>query len=185
MLNISPNKLNEKVDLSRYTAAQKVFHKRHYKHFNRFLLSFAIIGIVVLFLPWTQNISGEGYLTTLDPDQRPQTIQSPIPGRIEKWYVREGDYVKKGDTILFMSEVKNEYFDPKLIERTGQQIQAKNMAVSSYQEKMRALHTGVLHPVALQVTLERLAALKLGQVAHHRNKDFLGDVCDYVVLTYS
>ena len=143
MLNISPNKLNEKVDLSRYTAAQKVFHKRHYKHFNRFLLSFAIIGIVVLFLPWTQNISGEGYLTTLDPDQRPQTIQSPIPGRIEKWYVREGDYVKKGDTILFMSEVKNEYFDPKLIERTGQQIQAKNMAVSSYQEKMRALQTQI------------------------------------------
>lgn len=160
MLNISPNKLNEKVDLSRYTAAQKVFHKRHYKHFNRFLLSFAIIGIVVLFLPWTQNISGEGYLTTLDPEQRPQTIQSPIPGRIEKWYVREGDFVKKGDTILFMSEVKNEYFDPKLIERTGQQIQAKNMAVSSYQEKMRALKTQIQ-------ALEQERKLKLEQA---RNK---------------
>ena len=160
MLNISPNKLNEKVDLSRYTAAQKVFHKRHYKHFNRFLLSFAIIGFVVLFLPWTQNISGEGYLTTLDPEQRPQTIQSPIPGRIEKWYVREGDFVEKGDTILFMSEVKNEYFDPKLIERTGQQIQAKNMAVSSYQEKMRALKTQIQ-------ALEQERKLKLEQA---RNK---------------
>ncbi len=160
MLNISPNKLNEKVDLSRFTAAQKVFHKRHYKHFNRFLMSFAIIGIIVLFLPWTQNITGEGYLTTLNPDQRPQTIQSPIPGRIEKWYVREGDYVQKGDTILFMSEVKNEYFDPRLIERTGQQIQAKNMAVSSYMEKIRALRTQI-------DALEQERKLKLEQA---RNK---------------
>ena len=160
MLNISPNKLNEKVDLSRFTAAQKVFHKRHYKHFNRFLLAFAIIGIIVLFLPWTQNITGEGYLTTLNPDQRPQTIQSPIPGRIEKWYVREGDYVAAGDTILFMSEVKNEYFDPKLIERTGQQIQAKNMSVSSYQEKIRALQTQI-------DALRRERGLKLKQA---RNK---------------
>ena len=143
MLNISPNKLNEKVDLSAYMAAQKVFHKRHYKHFNRFLMAFAIIGLIVLFLPWTQNISGKGFLTTLNPDQRPQTIQSPIPGRIEKWYVREGDYVKAGDTILFMSEVKNEYFDPMLIERTGMQIRSKSMSVTSYEEKVRALGTQI------------------------------------------
>lgn len=143
MLNISPNKLNEKIDISRFKAAQKVFHKRHYKQFNRFLLAFSIIGLIVLFLPWTQNITGKGYLTTLTPDQRPQTIQSPIPGRIEKWYVREGDYVNKGDTILFISEVKNEYFDPKLVERTGQQIKAKEMSVTSYQGKVKALNNQI------------------------------------------
>ncbi len=93
MLNISPTKLNEKVDLSRFDAVQKVFHRRHYKYFNRFLLAFAIITLIVLFLPWTQNITSSGFLTTLNPDQRPQTIQSPIPGRLEKWYVREGDFV--------------------------------------------------------------------------------------------
>ena len=160
MLNISPIKLNETVDVSRFTAAQKVFHRRHYKHFNRFLLAFAIIGLIVLFLPWTQNISGEGFLTTLNPDERPQTIQSPIPGRIEKWFVREGDFVKAGDTILFMSEVKNEYFDPLLIERTGKQIQAKNMSVTSYQEKGRALQTQI-------AALQNEQQLKLRQA---RNK---------------
>ncbi len=141
MLNISSNnKLNEKVDLTGYKAGKKVFHKRHYKQFNRFLASFSIIVLLMMFLPWTQNISGRGYLTTLTPDQRPQTIQSPIPGRIEKWYVREGDYVEKGDTILFISEIKSEYFDPDLVERTGQQIKAKTMSVSSYQEKVKALN---------------------------------------------
>lgn len=143
MLNISPNKLNEKVDLSEFKAAQKVFHKKHYKQFNRFLMAFAIFGFIVLFLPWTQNITGKGYLTTLTPDQRPQTIQSPIPGRIEKWYVREGDYVEKGDTILFISEIKNEYFDPNLVQRTGQQIKAKEMSVTSYQGKVKALNNQI------------------------------------------
>ncbi|WP_103864770.1 HlyD family secretion protein [Aquimarina sp. I32.4] len=139
MLNISHNTLNKKVDLSNYNAMKKVLHKRHYKYFNRFLKIFAILVVVVLFLPWTQNVSGNGFLTTLKPDQRPQTIQSPIPGRIEKWYVKEGDFVNKGDTILFISEVKNEYFDPNLIERTGKQIRAKSMAVSSYEGKVKAI----------------------------------------------
>ncbi|WP_108802911.1 HlyD family secretion protein [Aquimarina sp. Aq107] len=139
MLNISNNKLNKTVDLLGYKASEKVFDKTHYKYFNRFLLGFTIFTFIVLFFPWTQNISGEGFVTTLTPDQRPQTIQSPIPGRIEQWYVKEGDYVKKGDTILRISEIKNEYFDPNLVARTGQQIKAKSMAVTSYEEKVKAL----------------------------------------------
>lgn len=143
MLNISKTVLNRKVDLSNYRAVQRVSHRRHYKHFNRFLISFAIIFVIILFLPWTQNVSGKGFLTTLTPDQRPQSIQSQIPGRIEKWYVREGDFVEKGDTILFISEVKNEYFDPNLVSRTGQQIKVKEMSVTSYQEKVRALNNQI------------------------------------------
>ena len=64
--------------------------------------------IALLFLPWTQNIKANGNITTLYQDQRPQDIQSPIPGRIVKWYVKEGDYVHKGDTILKLSEIKED-----------------------------------------------------------------------------
>ncbi|RZT00024.1 HlyD family secretion protein [Aquimarina brevivitae] len=143
MLNIGSSKLNKTVDLSGYTAYKKVMHKGDHKKFSRFLGAFAIMSIIILFLPWTQNISGSGYVTTLTPDQRPQTIQSPIPGKIEKWYVREGDFVTKGDTILFISEIKNEYFDPKLVERTGQQIQSKNFALNSYKGKVNALNAQI------------------------------------------
>ena len=139
MLNISHDKLNEKVDISGYKASKKVLNKKHYTYFNRFLKVFTVILIVILFLPWTQTISGIGYVTTLTPAQRPQTIQSPIPGRVEKWYVREGDFVKKGDTILFITEIKNEYFDPNLIERTDQQVRAKISSVASYKNKVNAL----------------------------------------------
>lgn len=143
MLNISNNVLNKKVDLSVYKSTERVFHKRHYKYFNRFLIGSALFACFVLFLPWTQNVRGKGSLTTLRPDQRPQTIQSPIPGRIEKWFVQEGDYVNKGDTILFISEVKNEYFDPRLVERTGDQIKAKEMSVVSYEGKVQALNNQI------------------------------------------
>lgn len=51
--------------------------------------------LVVMFLPWTQNINTSGKVTTLYQDQRPQELNSIIPGRIVKWWVKEGDFVKK------------------------------------------------------------------------------------------
>ncbi|MGH1385903.1 HlyD family secretion protein [Kordia sp.] len=143
MLNISNNQLNKKVKLTEYASGKRVFNKKYYKQLNRFLFVFAVIVIIILFLPWTQNISGQGQVTTLRPDQRPQTIQSQIPGRIEQWYVREGDSIHKGDTILKISEVKSEYFDNKLVERTGDQIKAKSSSVTAYKGKISALERQV------------------------------------------
>lgn len=139
MLNISNSPLYKKVDLERFTSGEKLFNKRYYKYLNKFLTGFAITLLIILFLPWTQNITGKGLVTTLTPDQRPQTIQSQIPGRIEQWYKKEGDFVKRGDTILRISEVKSEYFDDSLVVRTKQQIDAKTLAVDSYRGKVDAL----------------------------------------------
>ncbi|WP_295182116.1 HlyD family efflux transporter periplasmic adaptor subunit [uncultured Christiangramia sp.] len=141
MLNITRNPLNEHVDLRQFKAGKKVLHTRHFKYFNRLLKFSAIFGVIVLFLPWTQTISGNGSVTTLSPEQRPQTIQSVIPGKIEKWFVNEGDYVEKGDTILHITEVKNEYFDPSLVERTGDQVASKSNSLKSYDQKISALGT--------------------------------------------
>ncbi len=140
MLNISHNQLNKSVDLTQSKSGKRVFHGRYYKYFNRFLGVFTIVGFIILFLPWTQNITGRGKVTTLTPDQRPQTIQSPIPGRIEQWFVREGNFVAKGDTIMKISEIKSDYFDPNLVERTEQQRYAKAQSVESYSEKVKALN---------------------------------------------
>jgi adhesin transport system membrane fusion protein len=139
MLNISNNQLHKTVDLTKFKSGKKIFTREYYKAFNKFLLAAAIIGFITLFLPWTQNITGQGQVTTLTPNQRPQTIQSQIPGRIEEWFITEGDFVKKGDTILRISEVKSDYFDNRLIERTNDQINAKSSSVNAYQGKVTAL----------------------------------------------
>lgn len=139
MLNISKNPLYNEIQIDHYTSLQKVSDQQYYRQLNKFLLAFGLILLVILFLPWTQNITGYGNVTTLMPGQRPQNIQSQIPGRVEQWFIREGDYVKAGDTILRISEVKSDYFDSKLRERTNLQLQAKNESSKAYLNKIEAL----------------------------------------------
>jgi len=107
--------------------------------FTRWLLLALVCLIIFLFLPWTQNIQTNGAVTTLKPEQRPQYIPSAIAGRIEKWYVQEGQLVRKGDTIVHISEIKAEYFDPLLVERTEQQVGAKEGSIRAYSDKALAL----------------------------------------------
>ncbi len=139
MLNISNKNSIPVSNLEKHSAVQQLSNSKHYKILNKILVIFSVICVIVIFLPWTQNISGSGAVTTLKPNQRPQTIQSLISGRIEKWYVNEGDYVEKGDTILFISEIKEDYLDPNLVANTKNQRDAKADAVSSYEGKVGAL----------------------------------------------
>lgn len=108
------------------------------KHLIRFIGIFVLVCLSVLLLPWTQTVDGEGKVTPLRPEQRPQSVQSVIAGRVEAWYVKEGQLVKKGDTLLFISETKDAYFDPELLTRTQEQISAKEMAADAYRDKVKA-----------------------------------------------
>ncbi|MGV3459755.1 MAG: HlyD family secretion protein [Flavobacterium sp.] len=141
MLNISNNKKARLEAVAHYSTIRQLAERPHYKVLNRIIAGLCLLGILFLFLPWTQNISGTGAVTTLKPNQRPQTIHTAIPGRIERWYVNEGDFVKKGDTILFISEVKEDYFDPNLVGNTKQQVDAKRNALKSYDGKVDALES--------------------------------------------
>ena len=138
MLNISnKNSLDESVE--QYSTYKTLNQRPLYHILNRIILGVSLLSVIILFLPWTQNISGSGAVTTLKPDQRPQTIHTAIGGRIEKWYVQEGDLVKKGDTILFISEIKDDYLDPNLISTTEGQLRAKEMSGKSYGGKVQSL----------------------------------------------
>lgn len=117
----------------------------------KFLLSVLLLFILVLFLPWQQNIRGVGQITALNPANRPQTVETIIAGRIQKWFVREGDLVKKGDTIASITEVKEKYFDPQLLMRLRQQIVAKERSLNSKNEKADALQRQI---TALKETMK-------------------------------
>jgi len=143
MLNLSKNNPISIKNLLQYSTVNELSNRPHYKILNRIIIVFSIIALIVLFLPWTQNISGSGAVTTLKPNQRPQTVQSLISGRIEKWYVKEGDFVKKGDTILFISEIKEDYLDPNLVSITKNQMDAKKMSAQSYSGKVTTLSSQI------------------------------------------
>ncbi len=166
MLNISKYRLNKEEDLSKFDSMKFVNFKNRYITFNKIMTAIGIVFLVFMFLPWTQNVRGSGFVTTLDPSQRPQSIQSAIPGRIEKWYVGEGDEVKKGDTIVFISEIKSEYLNPQLLERTQAQITSKNFSQSSYTEKVQQLTNQIIalrkeRKLKLEQTKNKLEQAKL------------------------
>ncbi|MEM6830884.1 MAG: HlyD family efflux transporter periplasmic adaptor subunit [Bacteroidota bacterium] len=107
------------------------------------LMIITFLFIVMLFLPWQQNIRGQGTVTTLNPQNRPQSVQSAIAGRITQWNVVEGDYVNRGDTILTISEIKDKYFDPNLVQRLMEQLEAKTNSMNAKQGKVAALQNQI------------------------------------------
>lgn len=175
MLNISKYNLTNSEEFDRFQSTQDVKNKTRYLTFNKVMFALGIVLLVFMFLPWTQNVRGNGNVTTLDPSQRPQSIQSAIPGRIENWYVDEGDVVKKGDTIVFISEIKSEYFDPLLLDRTQNQITSQNFSRNSYSEKAKALARQL-------VALENERGLKLEQVQNKLQQARLQVISDSIDL---
>jgi multidrug resistance efflux pump len=124
---------------SRFKSFEKVMNldsgNRGKKRLSIFLL---VIFMLMLSLPWTQNIQSEGNVSTLNPQQRPQQINSVIAGRIAHWNVKDGDIVRKGDTLVRITEIKEEYLDPSQIIRVDEQISAKDAAINFYNNKADA-----------------------------------------------
>jgi len=113
----------------------KIYHIHKKSKVKRWFLFIFLAAIITLFLPWTQNIKVKGNVSALYQYQRPQQLNSPIPGRIIKWNVKNGDYVSKGDTLLQLSEIKEDYMDPLLVKRTEEQVQAKKGVRNFYEAK--------------------------------------------------
>lgn len=133
MIFLEKNIQSEK--LLKFDSFKKVLHDSSKQSLRRLFLICLIILLGVLFLPWTQNIQSKGLIAAISPDQRPQQINTVIPGRILKWYIQDGQQVNKGDTLLLLGEVKEDYLDESLLGRMADQIQAKEKAVDFYQQK--------------------------------------------------
>jgi len=165
MLNLSPQN-KSRLNATSLNSMNRVENKQSSQRLIKVVWALVVILLLVLILPWTQNIRGNGKVVTLRPEQRPQMIQSIIAGRIEKWYVKDGDQVKKGDTILFLSEIKESYLDPDLVGRTNKQLKNKELSVASYGGKISALDNRI-------DALIETGKLKLQQAKIKLNQSYL------------
>lgn len=153
-----------------------IYHNNRDSSVKRWFFIILCLCLIVLILPWTQNIKVRGNVSTLYQDQRPQQLNSPIPGRILKWYVKNGDHVKKGDTLLQLAEVKEDYMDPLLVERTQQQVKAKMGVRDYYQAKVGTTNSQL---TALNAGRElKLSQLKV-KIGQLKNK-LAGEEAEYV-----
>ncbi len=165
MLNISAKSINKYIDKSKYSIFEKLESRSVSNYLLKLLTIVLIIGICALFLPWTQNIRSVGYVSTLNPYERPQAIQSLIDGRISEWRVIEGNKVSIGDTILIISESKEAYLDPNLIGQTEGQIDAKKSSSNAYQEKANVLDSQYQATIKNKSLAEKQNQIKLEQVS--------------------
>lgn len=91
-----------------------------------FLLLFLLVSLIIVLvgIPWVQTVNGDGQVTALIPNQRPQTVQAQIKGRLEKWYITEGQFVQAGDTIAILEDIDSKFLDFNLIENQSKQLEA-------------------------------------------------------------
>lgn len=82
-----------------------------------------LIAVLLFAVPWVQTAPGTGAVVALDPEDRVQDVTALVPGRVERWFVTDGQLVKAGDPIAKI--VDN---DPNLLARLGAeraQVQAE------------------------------------------------------------
>lgn len=105
--------------------------------------SIVVLPLLMLFLPWLQNIQGTGTITAFQPTDRIQTINAPIDGLVSKWHIAEGAVVKTGDLLLEIRDV-----DPNFSKRLQEQLdnnrakqQAKQDELASYELQVQNYQT--------------------------------------------
>jgi multidrug efflux pump subunit AcrA (membrane-fusion protein) len=73
---------------------------------------FVLLAMALGFVPWQQTAYGEGEVVAYSPTDRPQSIEAPVGGRIEEWFVLEGTSVREGDPVARIVDI-----DPELLTR--------------------------------------------------------------------
>lgn len=156
MLKISSRSVEKMMPQDRLYSLRSLNTPMAGKILAQWLMGIGLIFLIVLFLPWQQNIRGTGKVTALNPANRPQTVETIIAGRIQDWKIREGQYVNAGDTIAVVSEVKEKYFDPQLLIRLREVIASKENSLQSKEDKAEALRKQI-------TALERAMQIKVEQ----------------------
>jgi len=137
-------------------ASRLLYESQSYAAIPRWILGVFAAIIIAVFLPWQQNVQGDGVVSALSPSERPQSLPSRIDGRIERWFVSEGQFVARGTPIVQISEIKDEYLDPEIVERTSEQLGSKRASNEDKRRKASALDDQI-------TALSQVAELKLEQ----------------------
>lgn len=95
-------------------------------------MGIAITTAILFLAPWVQTAHGQGQVVALDPADRAQEVTALVPGRVESWFVIDGQHVECGDPIARIVDL-----DPNLLSRLAAeraQIEAEIAAVRQSQE---------------------------------------------------
>ncbi len=105
------------------------------------MLFFMLVSVVaMLTLPWQQSAKGTGRVTAYVPQERQQTVMSPVKGIVEEVAdgLREGSQVKRGDVILELKPAAE-----NMVEQVDAQLEDLNEKLRTAQAKAMAYEMNV------------------------------------------
>ena len=97
------------------------------------LIVLAVVSLVIglICVPWVQNVQGTGRVIAYSPNERQQSLTSPVDGVIHQWYVLEGSRVKKGESIVDISDI-----DPNILGRLEREREATQTKLDAAQKAL-------------------------------------------------
>ena len=93
------------------------------------LITLVVFGIT----PWQQFALGQGKVIAFSPTDRQHPVNTPISGRIKKWYVNEGMHVEPGDPIVDINDN-----DPDLSARLELEKKAILLKIAAAKQAIKA-----------------------------------------------
>lgn len=90
------------------------------KIFSRLMIIFFLfMAIFFIAIPWQQTANGTGKVMAYLPQDRVQNIHATVTGRIKKWFVKEGSFVKAGEPIMEIIDIDPNYLARLTVENNA------------------------------------------------------------------
>jgi multidrug efflux pump subunit AcrA (membrane-fusion protein) len=105
------------------------------------LLLLLLITLSLIYVPWQQSVTGKGQIFIFNPQDRPQSIEAQIAGRLKKWNAVEGQAIKAGEVIAEITEIDPKYLDPDQVMRQRGQRTALVASREAAQARLAALES--------------------------------------------
>lgn len=139
-------------DLSAFATLNGLKVPRTTRTLGRMIAITIPLLLVLLFaVKWVQTAPGRGNVIALNPEDRVQQVTALVPGRVEKWFVVDGQLVKQGDPIARI--IDN---DPDLLTRLAAEREQVVAQIDAAQQAMATARLDVTR--SSQLYAEGLAA---------------------------
>lgn len=88
--------------------------------------------LILLYVPWVQTSAGTGRVMAPNPADRVQAVTALVQGRVEQWYVEDGQRVRASDPIARL--VDN---DPFLLQRLAAEREQIETEIAAAEQAVR------------------------------------------------
>ncbi len=105
------------------------------------LVLVVLVASCLIFVPWQQSVTGNGRIIVYSAMERPQNVDAPIPGRLVRWHIQEGQVVRAGETLAEISDLDSKFLDPEQARRLQDQRAALVIRREAAQARAAALES--------------------------------------------